>query len=94
MDELYSTFHVSPVHEIAAGHRSLSGMISCVTDRIRFLPVTMKGFMKGCATSFGMPQKLPSAHCDRYKLRLTDTMSGTSQILISGTDVEYLFFDI
>ena len=31
------------VHEITAGHRSLSGTISCVTDRIRFLPVTMTG---------------------------------------------------
>ena len=31
------------VHEINAGHRSLSGTISCVTDRIRFLPVTMTG---------------------------------------------------
>ena len=29
------------VHEIAAGHWSLSGTISCVTDRIQFLPVTM-----------------------------------------------------
>ena len=31
------------VHEITAGHRSLSGAISCVTDRIRFLQVTMTG---------------------------------------------------
>ena len=31
------------VHEITAGHRSLSGTISCVTDRIRFLLVTMTG---------------------------------------------------
>ena len=31
------------VHEMTAGHRSLSGTISCVTDRIRFLPVTMTG---------------------------------------------------
>ena len=29
------------VHEITAGHRSLSGTITCVTDRIRFLPVTL-----------------------------------------------------
>ena len=31
------------VHEITAGHRSLSDTISCVTDRICFLPVTMTG---------------------------------------------------
>ena len=31
------------VHEITAGHRSLSGTITCVTDRIPFLPVTMTG---------------------------------------------------
>ena len=31
----------STVHEITAGHRSLSSTISCVTDRIRFLPVTI-----------------------------------------------------
>ena len=31
------------VHEITAGHRSLSGTISCMTDGIRFLPVTMTG---------------------------------------------------
>ena len=28
-------------YEIAAGHRSLSGTISYVSGRIRFLPVTM-----------------------------------------------------
>ena len=31
------------MHEITAGHRSLSGTISCVIDRIRFLPVSMTG---------------------------------------------------
>ena len=30
----------SSVHKITAGHRSLSGAISRVTDRIRYLPVT------------------------------------------------------
>ena len=30
--------HTWSVHEIIAGHRSLSGTISCVTDRICFLP--------------------------------------------------------
>ena len=34
--------HVA-VHEITAGHRSLSGTISCVIGSIRFLPVTMTG---------------------------------------------------
>ena len=32
------------VHEIIAGHRSLSGTISRVTDRIRLLLVTMTGW--------------------------------------------------
>ena len=31
------------MHEITAGHRSLSGTLSSVTDRICFLPVTMTG---------------------------------------------------
>ena len=31
------------MHEITAGQRSLSNTLSCVTDRIRFLPVTMTG---------------------------------------------------
>ena len=31
------------VHEISDGHRSLSDTISFVTDRFRFLPVTMTG---------------------------------------------------
>ena len=31
------------VHEITAGHQSLCGTISCVTDRIRFMLVTMTG---------------------------------------------------
>ena len=35
--------HTCSVHKITAGHRSLSGAISRVTDRIRFLPVTMTG---------------------------------------------------
>ena len=29
----------STVYEITTGHRSLSSMILCVTDRIRFVPV-------------------------------------------------------
>ena len=34
-------FSIDAVNEITAGHRSLSGTISCVADRIRFQPVTM-----------------------------------------------------
>ena len=68
-------------HEIAAGHRSLSGTISCVTDRIRFLPVTMTGrFSNFNSTSYTK---------DRHELQVTetkcplpDTMSGTGEISI------------
>ena len=34
---------VMAVYEITTGHRSLCGTISCVTDRIHFLPVTKTG---------------------------------------------------
>ena len=73
------------MHEITAGHRSLSSTISCVTDRTRFLPVTMTGrFSKFNSISYTE---------DRHELRvtgtkcvLTDTMSGTGQIFISGAE--------
>ena len=65
--------------------RSLSGTISCVTDRIRFLPVTMTGrFSNFNSISYTE---------DRHELRLTgtkclpDTMSGTGEIFISGAGV-------
>ena len=72
-----------PVHEINAGHRSLSGTISCVTERIRFLPVTMTGRFSNFNSK--------SYREDRHKMQvidtkcqLPDTMSGTSEIFISG----------
>ena len=43
MPDPYTACHSISVHEITAGHRSLSGTNSCVTDRIRFLPVTLTG---------------------------------------------------
>ena len=79
------------VHEIFAGHRSLSGTISCVTDRIRFLPVTMTGrFSKFNNISYTE---------DRHELRMTgtkcqlpDTMSGTGEIFISGAASTYFIY--
>ena len=62
----FKTFQISiphkAVHEIRDGHRSLSGTISCVTDRIRFLAVTMTGsFLKLYSISYTE---------DRHKLRV------------------------
>ena len=78
------------MHEITAGHRSLSGTISCVTDRIRFLPVTMTDrFSNFNSISYTE---------DRHKLRVTgtryrlpDTKSGTGEISISGAVVAVNF---
>ena len=55
------------VHEIAAGHRSLSGTISYVTDRIRFLTVTMAGsiFKFQQFIIFRRPARIAS---DRHKV--------------------------
>ena len=53
------------VHEISAGHRSVSGTISCVSDRIPFLPVTMTG-------SFSNFNSISYTE-DRHGLRLTST---------------------
>ena len=71
------------MHEITAGHRSLSNTISCVTDRSRFLPVTMTG-------RFSNYSSILHAE-DRHELRVTgtkcqllDTMSSTGEIFISG----------
>ena len=71
------------VNEITAVHRSLSSTISCVTDRIRFLPVTMTGrFSNFNSISYAK---------DRHELRVTgtncrlpDTKSGTDKIFISS----------
>ena len=73
------------MHEIIAGHQSLWGTISCVTDRIRFLPVTNTG-------------RFSNLNCisyteDRHELRVTgtecrlpDMVSGTGEIFISGAE--------
>ena len=73
------------VHEITAGHRSLSGTISCMTDGIRFLPVTMTGRFSNL-NSISYTE-------DRYELRVTgtkcclpDMVSGTGEIFISGAE--------
>ena len=75
------------MHEITAGHQLLSGTISCVTDRIRFLPVTMTG-------RFLNFNSIPYTE-DRYELRVTGMkcqlpgkMSGTGEIFISGAASE------
>ena len=74
-----------PVHEITAGHRLLSDTMSCVTDRIRFLPVTITG-------SFSNVNSISYTE-DRHKLRVTgtkcrlpDIVSGTGEIFISGSE--------
>ena len=66
LEKTYFTRHcIRPVHEITAGHQSLSGTISCVTDRIRFLPVTMTGrYSNFNSTSYAE---------DRHKVRVTGT---------------------
>ena len=76
---------LSSVHEITASHWSLSGTISCVTDRIRFLPITM--------TSRFSNFNSISYKEDRHELRLTNTkcrlpgiVSGTGEIFMSGAD--------
>ena len=73
------------VNEITAVHRSLSSTISCVTNRIRFLLVTMtRRFSKFISLSYRE---------DRHELRVTvtkcrlpDTMYVTGEISISGTE--------
>ena len=72
-----------PVHEITAGHRSLSGTISCVTDRIRFLPVTMTGRFSNF-NSISYTEDRHELRVTGTKCRLLDTMSGTGGIFISG----------
>ena len=73
------------MHEITAGHRSLSGTISCVTDRIRFLPVTMtdrfSNFNSITYTEDQHEMRVTGTMC-----RQPDTMSGTSEIFISGPE--------
>ena len=72
------------VHALTAGHRSMCGTISCVTDRIRFLPVTMTGkfsnFNSISYTEDRHELRVPDTRC-----QLPDTMSGTGEIFISGS---------
>ena len=71
------------VHEITAGHRSLSGMISCVTDRIRFLPVTMTSRFSNF-NSISYTEDQHELRATNTNCRLPDTMSSTDEIFISG----------
>ena len=67
------------MHEITAGHRSLSGTISCVSDRIRFLLVTMTGRYSNF-NSIAYTE-------DRHDLRVTGTkcrLPDIGEIFISG----------
>ena len=72
------------MHEITAGHRSLSGTISCVTERIRFLPVTMTGRFSNFNSTLYTEDRHELRVTGR-KCRLPDSMSGTGEIFISGT---------
>ena len=71
------------VHEITAGHRSLSGTILCVTDRIRFLPVTMTDRFSNF-NSISYTEDRHKLQVTGTKCQLPDTMSDTSEIFISG----------
>ena len=73
------------VHEITAGHRSLSGTISCVTDRIRFLPVTMTGRFSNF-NSISYTEDRHELRVTGTKCRLPDIVSGTGEIFISGAE--------
>ena len=73
----------NPMHEITAGHWSLSGTISCVIDRIRFLPVTMTGRFSN-VSSISYTEDRHELRVTVTKCRLPDKMSGTSEIFISG----------
>ena len=77
--------YLNSVHEITAGHRSLSGTISCVTDRIRFLPVTMTGrFSNFNSTSY--TEDWHELRVTGKKCRLPNTMSDTGEMFISDAD--------
>ena len=71
------------VHEITAGHRSLSGTISCEIDRIYFLPVAMTSRF----SNFNIISYTEDRHELRVtgkKFRLPNTIFGTGEIFISG----------
>ena len=76
------------VHEITAGHRSLSGTILCVTDRIRFLPVTMTGRISNF-NSISYTEDRHKLRVTGTKCRLPDIVSGTGEIFISGAVVSW-----
>ena len=73
------------MHEVTAGHRSLSGTISCVTDRIRFLPVTMTGRVSNL-NSISYTEDQHELCVTGTKCRLPDMVSGTGEIFISGAE--------
>ena len=67
---------IKTVHEITAGHRSLSDRNSCVTDRICFLPVTMTGRFSNF-NSLSYTKDWYKLQLNGTKCGLPDTMSGT-----------------
>ena len=79
-------FTVFTVHEITVSHRSLSGTISCVTDRIRFLPVTMTGRFSNF-NSISYTEDRQELRVTGTKYRLPDTMSGIGEMFISGAEL-------
>ena len=78
-------YHLS-VHEITAVHRSLSGAISRVSDRIRFRPVTMTGRFSNF-NSISYTVDWHKLRVTGTKCRLPDTLSVTCEIFNSGTDL-------
>ena len=80
------------MHEITVGHRSLSGTISCVTDRIRFLPLTMTGRFSNF-NSMSYTEDRHELRVTGTKCRLPDTMSGTDKISILGAEVRVNYLD-
>ena len=62
------------VHEITASYRSLSGTISCVTNRIRFLPVTMTDMFSNF-NSISYTEDRHEIRVTGTNCRLPDTMS-------------------
>ena len=80
------------VHEITACHQSLSATNSCVTTRIRFLPVTMTGRF----LTFNSISYTEARHEWRVigtigtMCRLPDIVSGTGEIFIPGAGTQKL----
>ena len=76
------------MHEITACHRSLSGTILCVTDKINFLPGTMTGRFSNF-NSISDTEDRHEVRVTGTKFRLQNTMSGTGGIFISGAAVTW-----